>query len=90
MSMTPWASLIVVVKNTPLRAHHSNSDCATGTNKGVFALMPLPKWMSYLHYLKEQSTLLHLTSAVVTTTLNWTKSQSPKVLSQQYLASLNF
>ena len=27
-SMSPWASPIVVVKNTPLRAPHSNSDCA--------------------------------------------------------------
>ena len=40
--------------------------------------------MSYLHYSMEQSTGQHLTSAMVTTTSNWMKSQSPKVLLQVF------
>ena len=63
---------------------------ATGTKEGAFALIHLPKIDELSIYSKEQGTLQPVTSAVVTTTSNWTKNQYPKVLLQQFLASSNF
>ena len=63
---------------------------ATGTKKGTFALVPLPKIDELFTLLKgaKNFTVLDLHSGYYHIKLD--KSQSPKVLSQQYLASLNF
>ena len=45
---------------------------------GTFALAPLPKINKLFALLKQQSTLQHLTSTVVTTTSSWMKKSIPK------------
>ena len=55
-------------------------------------IIGLPKIDILFAFISKEQTSSSATwsTKVVSTTSNWTKSQSPKVLSQQYLASLNF
>ena len=52
--------------------------------KGTFTLIPLPKIDELFALLKELGTLQHLTSALVTTTSNWMKSQSKKCFHESF------
>ena len=63
---------------------------ATGTKKGAFALMPLPKIDGLFTLLKGAKYITALDLCIGYYHIKLDKESIPKVLSQQYLASLNF
>ena len=97
-SMSPWASHIVVVKkkHTHLKVHHISFTCVlavtsvTGTKKGAFALMPLPKINELFAFLKgaKYFTAFDLCSGYYHIRLD--EESIPKSAFTTDLANLNF